>query len=75
MLVILENFEGWEQGEEWSNLDFMFTHGENIVKIAIVGAGAKEAEIKVFTGAGMRPTPVEFFAADQLPAAKAWLLE
>jgi hypothetical protein len=75
ILVVCQNFGGWERGQDWNNLDFMFTHGEKIAKIAIVGAGTKEAEVKAFTGAGMRPTPVSFFTAEQIAEARAWLLE
>lgn len=75
LLVICDHFGGWERGEDWNNLDFMFSHGERISKIAIVGAGTKEAELKAFTGAGMRPTPVRFFTAEEMPDARAWLLE
>ena len=63
---------GWQKGDDWNNLDFMFSYGDKIAKIAIVGAGDKQAEVKAFTGAGLRPTPVEFFgSADE---ARAWLL-
>jgi hypothetical protein len=55
-------------------MDFMFSHGEKISKIAIVGAGNKEAEVKAFSGAGMRRAPVEFFATGQEETARAWLL-
>lgn len=75
MLVVLENFGGWERGEDWNNLDFMFTHGEKIAKIAIVGAGTKEGEVRAFTGAGIRPSPVNFFPAGEIEQARAWLLE
>ena len=75
MLVILKDFGGWEKGGDWNNLDFMLTHGEMIVKIAIVGAGTKEAEVKAFTGAGMRPTSVRFFTPEEMAKARAWLLE
>ncbi len=74
-LVLMENFAGWEKGEDWNNLDFMFTHGEKICKIAIVGAGNKEDETKAFTGAGLRPTPVAFFSAEEVEQARAWLME
>jgi len=74
VLVILDHFGGWESNEDWNNLDFMFTHGDKIAKIAIVGAGPKEAEVRAFTGAGMRPTPVEFFTPAQLAEARDWLL-
>jgi len=74
-LVLLENFGGWEKGGDWNNFDFMFSYGDKIAKIAICGAGTKEAEVKAFSGAGIRPTPVEFFKADEIDAARAWLLE
>ena len=74
VLVILDHFDDWEANEDWSNLDFMFSHGEKIAKIAVVGAGNKEPEVKAFSGAGMRKAPVEFFGSDQLAEARAWLL-
>lgn len=75
VLVLLDNFGGWQKGEDWNNFDFMFSYGDKIGKIAIVGADAKEAEVKAFTGAGLRPTPVKFFTADDIEAARTWLLE
>jgi hypothetical protein len=75
VLVLLENFGGWQKGEDWNNFDFMFSYGDKIAKIAICGAGTKEAEVKAFTGAGLRPTPVQFFAADEADAARTWLIE
>lgn len=36
LLVILENFEGWERGADWNDLDFMISHGGEISKIAIL---------------------------------------
>jgi hypothetical protein len=53
----------------------MFTHGAKIAKIAIVGGGTKEDELKAFTGAGLRPTPVRLFNAEETEQARAWLLE
>ncbi len=73
VLVLIENFGGWQQGDDWTNLDFMFSYGDKIAKIAIVGAGDKQAEVKAFTGAGLRPTPVAFF--DSAEVARAWLAE
>ncbi len=73
VLVMLEDFGGWQKGEDWNNIDFMFSYGDKIGKIAIVGAGDKQAEVKAFTGAGLRPTPVEFFTSAD--AARAWLAE
>jgi hypothetical protein len=36
LLAILENFEGWERGTYWNDLDFAISHGGEIDKIAIV---------------------------------------
>ena len=75
ILVICENFGGWERGHDWNNLDFMFSHGAKIAKIAVVGAGTKEDEVRAFTGAGMRPTPIRFFDAGEATEATVWLLD
>ena len=75
LLVLLENFGGWDKGGDWISLDFMFTHGDKIAKIAIVGAGTKEAEVRDFVGADLRPSPVRFFQAGEVEEARTWLLE
>lgn len=41
----------------------------------LVGAGTKEADVRAFSGADLRPTPVRFFPADELAVAKSWVLE
>jgi hypothetical protein len=75
LMVVLENFEGWRRDDNWVEADFMFTRGDKIAKIAIVGAGDKKDEVKAFTGAGLRPTPVRFFTPDVLETARSWLAE
>ena len=32
MLVILENFGGWQKGDSWADADFMFTRGDKLAK-------------------------------------------
>lgn len=75
VLAILENFEGWERGADWNDLDFMLSHGNEIAKIAIVGEPRWEPEALAFAGAGFRSAPVKFFPASQLAEARAWLAE
>jgi hypothetical protein len=75
VLVQLENFGGWQKGEDWNNFDFMFSYGDKIARIAICGAGDRQSEVKAFTGAGLRPTPVMFFGEAETESARAWLLE
>jgi len=36
LLVILEDFEGWQRGADWNDLDFLISQGGKISKIAIV---------------------------------------
>src|SRR5205823_10317662 len=37
LLVLLENFSGWERGEQWGDTDFFFSHRNDFEKIAVVG--------------------------------------
>ena len=61
LLVILENFEGWEGGADWNDLDFYISHGRKISKIAIVAEPRWEPLALTFAGAAVRRAPVKFF--------------
>src|SRR4029077_10552786 len=54
LLFILKNFEGWEGGADWNDLDFMMSHGGKISKIAIVAEPRWETLALAFAGAGIR---------------------
>ena len=75
ILAILENFEGWEKGADWNDLDFQLTRGNEIDKIAIVGDPHWEPQALAFAGAGFRRAPVKFFPTRELDTARAWLVE
>jgi hypothetical protein len=75
ILAILKNFEGWERGADWGSMEFLFSHGNEIAKIAILGEPRWETEALAFAGAGFRRAPVKFFPSDQEPQARAWLAE
>jgi SpoIIAA-like len=75
LLVILENFEGWEGGADWNDLDFYISHGRKISRIAIVAERRWEPLALAFAGAGVRRTPVKFFPPDELEQARSWLAE
>lgn len=75
ILAIAENFDGWETGADWNDLDFQLTHGNEIEKIAIVADPRWEVEALAFAGAGFRKAPVRFFPTSQLAAARVWLAE
>jgi len=74
VLVIGDNFQGWERGADWNDLDFMLTHGGKIQKIAVVAEPQWEAHALAFAGAGLRKAPVKFFPSGQVDQARAWLV-
>jgi len=73
VLVVLEDFKGWERSADWGDTAFFETHGDQIDKIAIVADAKWEVEMLAFAGAGFRRAPVKFFSANQLALARAWL--
>lgn len=75
LVMVADDFRGWVGTEEWNDMSFFVTHGDRIVKIAIVGDPRWETKMLMFTGAGFRRAPVRYFAADELAAARHWLSE
>jgi hypothetical protein len=75
VLAILENFEGWERGADWNDLEFLITHGGKIAKIAVVADPRWEVQALAFAGAGVRGAPVGFFQPTELAQARTWLKE
>jgi hypothetical protein len=73
VLLILEDFKGWEHGANWGDTTFFETHGDQIDKIAIVADPKWEAEMLAFVGAGFRRAPVKFFSANEFALAWSWL--
>jgi SpoIIAA-like len=73
VLVIAEDFKGWERGAEWGDMAFFETHGDRIDKIAIVADPQWETDLLMFAGAGFRRSQVKFFPVGQLTLARAWL--
>jgi hypothetical protein len=74
VLIILEDFKGWERNEGWGDMSFYVEHREKIKKIAIVGDPKHETELLMFSGAGFRPAPVKYFPSGQLDQARKWLV-
>jgi hypothetical protein len=73
LLMIIENFEGWEGGVDWGDMSFYAAYGDRIMKIAIVADPKREADLMMFMGAGIRPSPIKFFPPEQIAQARAWL--
>jgi hypothetical protein len=73
VLVTLENFQGWEQGADWSDVGFLITHGNDIVKIAFVGDERWKDLAFAFVGKGLRTTEIEFFSTASSKEAESWI--
>jgi len=74
VLVILEDFTGWERGVDWGDMDFFVEHDHQIEKIAIVADPKWELQTLMFAGAGVRTGQVKFFPTTQLAQARVWLV-
>jgi hypothetical protein len=75
LLVLAEDFQGWERNEEWGDLSFFLKYGDQIGKIAIVADPNLETDLLMFTAAGFRRAPVKFFPMWQIASARAWIEE
>jgi hypothetical protein len=74
VMIILQDFAGFAKGVDAGNLDFYARHGNDIVKMAIVGDPKWKEAALVFTGAGIRKAPVEFFPTAAIAKAQAWIM-
>ncbi len=75
VLVIAENFLGWDRSGNWDDVSFSAVYGRRFDKIALVAEPKWEDQLLMFTGAGIRRTPVRFFPPSQVQQARAWLAE
>jgi hypothetical protein len=72
VLVLTENFHGWERGGTWDDFSFSENDGR-IERMAIVGERKWEEMVLLFTAKGLRKFPIEYFEPAQLSAARQWL--
>lgn len=72
LLVLFQDFHGWDAHALWDDIKFAATHYNKIQRIALVGDRTWEkwmaAVCKPFTNAQVR-----YFDVSELEAAKAWL--
>ena len=74
ILIQLENFAGWEPGDQWGDVSFFFRHDQDIERIAVVGEPRWQDEMQVFLFADYRQAEARFFAETDLELARAWLM-
>lgn len=74
MLVIMDDFHGWDAGGLWQDIKWDMKHFNHVERVAAVGDKKWEKWMcsfcKPFTTAKVR-----YFEMDELPEARAWLNE
>jgi len=79
LLILLNDFEGWENPEDWEKIEDLEENSAMdrmdpyIKKFAIVGEEKWRDGVSLFTLKGLRPFPVEYFTKDQEEIARQWL--
>ncbi|MEI7903144.1 MAG: STAS/SEC14 domain-containing protein [bacterium] len=74
LLILQDDFLGWERAGNWGDVDFFAQYGDHIVKIAVVGDTQWEAQVLAFLGAGSRKGEVRFFHQGKDAEARSWLV-
>lgn len=74
VLVLLNNFEGWEKAEGWGDTSGTDRIDPSISKFAIVGEEKWRDMVTLFTLKGLRPVPIEYFGAAHEDDARHWLV-
>jgi hypothetical protein len=73
VLILADNFEGWERGADWSELSGQMELDANMQRMAIVGEKKWEDLALLFSGKGVRRVNIEFFTPQQAAKAQQWL--
>jgi hypothetical protein len=73
LLVLAEEFEGWEKGGDWGDLSGQVQLDEQVERMAIVGQERWKDVALLFTGKGVRHVAIEYFSPAELPKARGWL--
>ena len=75
LLILQDDFLGWQRTGNWGDVDFFSTYGDLIVKIAVVGDVQWEEQVLAFLGAGSRKGEVRLFPRGKDAEARGWLVE
>jgi hypothetical protein len=73
MLIIIENFQGWYNKDNWEDVSFQLQYDEQIEKIAMVGEKRWQEMAEVFVGKGLRSMDIRYFAPSEMAVARAWI--
>ena len=73
ILVLAEDFQGWEREGDWSDLSFQEQNDAKIERMALVGDKRWKELALAFVGQGLREFPIEYFEHGEVAKARAWL--
>jgi hypothetical protein len=73
LLVIAEDFSGWESGGNWENTAFQGESDEAVARMAIVSEARWKDPILLFAGKGLRGFEIEHFPPSEIGPAQSWL--
>jgi hypothetical protein len=73
ILVLVEDFEGWDPNGTWNDFSFQDKLDPSIEKMAIVGDKKWQDLALMFSAQGLRGFPIEYFVPADLGKAQAWL--
>jgi hypothetical protein len=72
-LILVEDFLGWDNKDDWGDVSFQARYDEQIEKIAIVCEKQWLELTEAFVGKGLRPAGIRHFTPSQTALAKAWI--
>ena len=73
LLIMLENFQGWEQTSAWEQTAFMPDQDRQMQKMAIVGDAQWRDQACAFVAKGLRSFEIEYFLPSECAEAESWL--
>lgn len=73
LLVLLQDFTGWESAEGWDDTSFTDRNDIYIKKYAIVGDIKWRDLVSLFTFKDFRSVPIEYFESRDEDKARHWL--
>lgn len=73
LFIVLEDFEGWEKGADWSDVSFSYKHDKEIEKMAIVGDLEWKDLVLIFAGDPFTQTSIKYFEPSESESANLWL--
>jgi hypothetical protein len=72
-LILIENFQGWDNKDNWEDVSFQSEYDEQIEKIAIVGEKRWQDLAEAFVGKGLRSMEIRYFTPSETAMARIWI--